>query len=123
MDEKSFFNNISISKTLMILYLIIFTNIISHKISDKIYQRVESNLIIKHIIGLITVGVILSLLYTLNYKELIGDGKVKFDKADVISRSIVFAKRKFTSDTANFSHFKELILVFHNINTKNTFKY
>ena len=40
--------------------------------------------------------------YDLSYRELIGDGKVEFDKAFMISRNIKFERRKFNSDTANF---------------------
>ncbi len=38
----------------------------------------------------------------LSFKELIGDGLVEFEKADLSSTKILFAKRKFFSDTANF---------------------
>lgn len=38
----------------------------------------------------------------LNYKELVGNGKVDFDKADLSSSKILFVKRRFFSDTANF---------------------
>lgn len=68
---KSFFNDISIMKTIMMFYLLIFTSVISDKIKNKISMRVEENLIIKHIIGLITVGVLLSMVYQLDIKELI----------------------------------------------------
>jgi len=58
-----FNQDISIIKTIMIMYLFIFANVISTKINTKIIERIEENIIIKHIIGLITVGVILSLVY------------------------------------------------------------
>ncbi len=38
----------------------------------------------------------------LTFKELIGDGLVEFEKADLSSTRILFARRKFFSDTANF---------------------
>jgi hypothetical protein len=40
--------------------------------------------------------------FDLNYKELIGNGKVEFEKADLSSSKILFVKRRFFSDTANF---------------------
>ena len=40
--------------------------------------------------------------YDLSLKELNGKGKVDFEKADLISRKILFKRRKFFSDTANF---------------------
>ncbi|MFN6038261.1 MAG: hypothetical protein ACK452_07325 [Bacteroidota bacterium] len=40
--------------------------------------------------------------YDLSLKELNGKGKVDFEKADLLSRKILFKKRKFFSDTANF---------------------
>ena len=40
--------------------------------------------------------------FDLNYKELVGNGKVEFDKADLSSSKILFVKRRFFSDTANF---------------------
>lgn len=38
----------------------------------------------------------------LNYKELVGNGKVEFEKADLSSNRILFVKRRFFSDTSNF---------------------
>lgn len=38
----------------------------------------------------------------LTFKDLIGSGKVEFEKADLSSNKILFLRRKFTSDTANF---------------------
>ena len=38
----------------------------------------------------------------LSYKELTGNGKFEFEKADLFSQKIMFAKRKFFSDTADF---------------------
>ncbi len=38
----------------------------------------------------------------LTFKDLIGNGKVEFEKADLSSNKILFLRRKFTSDTANF---------------------
>jgi hypothetical protein len=40
--------------------------------------------------------------YDLSFKELIGDGMVDFEKADLSSNKILFNRRKFFSDTANF---------------------
>ncbi len=40
--------------------------------------------------------------YDLSNKELTGNGKVEFDKADLSSGKILFVKRRFFSDTANF---------------------
>jgi hypothetical protein len=40
--------------------------------------------------------------FDLTFKDLIGDGKAEFEKADLSSRKIVFGRRTFTSDTANF---------------------
>jgi len=56
-------NDISIVKLVMILYLFVFANVISTKINSKIVDRIEKNVMIKHIVGLITVGVLLSLVY------------------------------------------------------------
>jgi hypothetical protein len=56
-------NDISIVKLVMILYLFVFANVISTKINTKIVDRIEKNVMIKHIVGLITVGVLLSLVY------------------------------------------------------------
>ena len=56
-------NDISVTKMIMILYLFIFANVISTNINKKLIDRVENNIIIKHILGLITVGVLLSLVY------------------------------------------------------------
>jgi hypothetical protein len=56
-------NDISIVKLVMILYLFVFANVISTKINTKIIDRIEKNVMIKHIVGLITIGVLLSLVY------------------------------------------------------------
>lgn len=40
--------------------------------------------------------------FDLTYKELTGNGKVDFEKADLSSGKILFVKRRFFSDTANF---------------------
>ncbi|MBA3662660.1 MAG: hypothetical protein H0W61_00430, partial [Bacteroidetes bacterium] len=40
--------------------------------------------------------------YDLTNKELTGNGKVDFDKADLISGKILFVKRRFFADTCNF---------------------
>jgi len=65
-------NDISVVKLVMILYLFIFANIISTKINTKIVDRIEQNIIVKHIVGLITVGVLLSLVYnSIPLKDLI----------------------------------------------------
>lgn len=63
--------DISIVKILMILYLIIFTNILTVKFSEKLLYKINENIILKHIIGLITISIILSLLYSLEGKDLI----------------------------------------------------
>lgn len=38
----------------------------------------------------------------LSFKELAGNGKFEFEKADLFSQKIIFAKRNFFSDTADF---------------------
>jgi hypothetical protein len=40
--------------------------------------------------------------FDLTFKDLVGDGKVEFEKATMLSRNILFARRKMFSDTANF---------------------
>ncbi len=40
--------------------------------------------------------------FDLTFKDLVGDGKVEFEKATLASTRILFAKRKMFSDTANF---------------------
>ena len=40
--------------------------------------------------------------YDLSFKELLGDGLVEFEKADLSSNKILFGRRQFYSDTANF---------------------
>jgi hypothetical protein len=57
-------NDISVIKLVMILYLFVFANVISTKINTKIIYRIENNVMIKHIVGLITIGVLLSLVYS-----------------------------------------------------------
>jgi hypothetical protein len=64
-------NNISVIKILMILYLFIFTNVLSTKINEKIIYKLNQNFILKHIIGLITIGILLSLVYNLSGLELL----------------------------------------------------
>jgi hypothetical protein len=65
-------NDISVIKLIMILYLFVFANVISTKINTKIIDRIEQNVMIKHIVGLITVGVLLSLIYnSIPIKDLI----------------------------------------------------
>lgn len=56
----------------------------------------------------------------LTLKELIGDGKFEFEKADLFSDKILFAKRKFSSDTANFKikSFVEEGFTFSTVNVK-----
>lgn len=56
-------NDISVMKIIMTIYLFIFVNVISTNVTKKIIDRVEENIIIKHILGLITVGVLLSFQY------------------------------------------------------------
>ena len=65
-------NDISIVKLVMILYLFVFANVISTKVNTKIIDRIEKNTMVKHIVGLITVGVLLSLVYnSIPLKDLI----------------------------------------------------
>ena len=45
--------------------------------------------------------------FDLTYKELTGNGKADFEKADLSSGKILFVKRRFFSDTANF-HLKAM---------------
>ena len=52
-------NDISVIKLVMILYLFVFENVISTKINTKLVERIEKNLMIKHIVVLITIGVLL----------------------------------------------------------------
>lgn len=40
--------------------------------------------------------------FDLTFKDLIGDGKVDFDKANLVSSKILFVKRRIFSDTSNF---------------------
>lgn len=40
--------------------------------------------------------------FDLTFKDLVGDGKVEFDKANLSSSKILFVKRRMFSDTANF---------------------
>lgn len=63
-DNLSFLNgNISIIKIIMILYLFVFANIISSKINKKIVDNINESFIVKHLVGIITIAVLLSLLY------------------------------------------------------------
>ena len=56
----------------MIHYLFVFANVISTKINTKLVERIEKNVMIKHIVGLITIGVLLSLVYnSIPLKDLI----------------------------------------------------
>jgi len=71
-ENLKFLNgDISIIKILMILYLIIFTNTFAIKFSEKLLYKINENIILKHIIGLITISIVLSLLYSLEGKDLI----------------------------------------------------
>ena len=71
-ENLKFLNgDISIVKILMILYLIVFTNTLTVKFSEKLLYKINQNVILKHIVGLITIGVVLSLLYSLEGKDLI----------------------------------------------------
>jgi hypothetical protein len=63
--------DISLIKIIMILYLIVFTNTITMKFSNKILNNINQNILLKHIVGLITISIILSLLYNLEGKDLI----------------------------------------------------
>ena len=40
--------------------------------------------------------------YDLTFKDLVGNGKVDFEKANLVSTKILFVKRRIFSDTANF---------------------
>lgn len=40
--------------------------------------------------------------YDLTFKDLVGNGKVDFEKANLVSSKILFVKRRIFSDTANF---------------------
>ena len=65
-------NDISVIKLVMILYLFVFANVISTKINTKLVERIEKNVMVKHIVGLITIGVLLSLVYnSIPLKDLI----------------------------------------------------
>lgn len=65
-------NDISVIKLVMILYLFVFANVISTKINTKLVERIEKNIMVKHIVGLITIGVLLSLVYnSIPLKDLI----------------------------------------------------
>lgn len=65
-------NDISVVKLIMILYLFVFANVISTKINTKIIDKIEENIMIKHIVGLITIGILLSLVYnSIPLKDLI----------------------------------------------------
>lgn len=71
-ENLKFLNGeISIIKILMILYIIVFTNILTLKFGEKLLYKINENIILKHIIGLITIGIILSLIYSLEGKDLI----------------------------------------------------
>jgi hypothetical protein len=56
--------------------------------------------------------------FDLTFKDLQGEGKVEFEKADLTSRKILFVKRRFFSDTANFhlKAFDEEGLTFSTVN-------
>jgi hypothetical protein len=56
--------------------------------------------------------------YDLTTKSLSGNGRVDFDKADLISGNILFIKRKFFADTADF-HLKAADEVGFTFSTKN----
>ena len=72
LESLNFLNgDISIIKILSILYLFIFANVLSQKINEKIAYKLNENILLKHIIGLITIGIILSLIYDLSQKDLI----------------------------------------------------
>lgn len=71
-ENLKFLNgDISILKILMILYLIVFTNTLTVKFGEKLLYKINENIILKHIVGLITIGIILSLIYSLEGKDLI----------------------------------------------------
>lgn len=56
----------------MILYLFVFANIISSKINKKIVDNINESFIVKHLVGIITIAVLLSLLYdNLNITKLL----------------------------------------------------
>lgn len=56
--------------------------------------------------------------FDLTFKDLVGDGVVEFEKASMLSRKILFARRKMFSDTANFKlkAFEEEGLTFSTVN-------
>jgi hypothetical protein len=63
--------NFPIVKIVMIMYLFVFANAMSTRINQRIVDKIESNHIAKHLIGLITIAVILSLFNsTMPIKEL-----------------------------------------------------
>jgi len=65
-------NDISLVKIIMLIYLFVFINNISTNINRKLVNTINNNIVLKHIIGIISISVMLSLLYKdLSIKELI----------------------------------------------------
>lgn len=62
---------ISVVKVLMLLYLLIMTNIMSKNINNKIELIIKNNKYLKHLLGLITLSILLSLIYNLSDTDLI----------------------------------------------------
>ncbi len=62
---------ISVIKVLMLFYLLITMNIMSKNINNKIETIIKDNIYLKHLLGLITVMILLSLIYNLTSTDLI----------------------------------------------------
>ncbi len=64
--------NLPIVKVVMIMYLFVFANVVATRMNQRILEKIENNHIAKHLIGLITIAVILSLVNTtMAMKELV----------------------------------------------------
>jgi len=63
--------DVSIIKILMVIYLVIFANCATRKIQEKCINIIDKNMFVKHIIGLITISILLSMLYNLDNSKLI----------------------------------------------------
>ena len=70
-DLKILNGDVSLTNILMLFYLLVSANILSKKISTKIELELESNILLKHILGIITLSIILNFLYELKTSELI----------------------------------------------------
>ncbi len=72
LENFNFLNGeVSIIRIIMIIYLFILANTLSSRVSEKIMYKLNERYILKHFIGVITIGILLSLVYSLNYKDLI----------------------------------------------------